>query len=168
MWTVAELSVALPKLLFTEGWQARASHNTEAAIGGLRLTTWSSGDAQQPGMWFEVELPEARMVTELQFRSPATGGGRGRGGRGAAAEGAPPPPPPGPGFPRGYKVDVSLDGASWQTVAEGAGTGISTTIAFAPVRAKHVRITQTAAPENAPAWTIESLQLYEPGSKVAR
>jgi hypothetical protein len=45
-------------------------------------------------------------------------------------------------------------------VAEGQGSGRTTTIVFAPVRAKAVRITLTAAAENA-AWTIERLRLFE-------
>ena len=55
-------------------------------------------------------------------------------------------------YPRGYKVEVSMDGQSWTTVAEGPGpaarpAGQTTVIAFAPVRAKFVSITQTAAAE---------------------
>jgi mono/diheme cytochrome c family protein len=66
------------------------------------------------------------------------------------------------GYPRGYKVQVSLDGATWSTpVAEGRGSGPSTTIAFAPVRAKFVRITQTADAPNAPVWSIQRLKLYQ-------
>jgi len=106
----------------------------------------------------------------------ARGGGAGRGGAPAAgAPGAPgaaapaaAPAPPAPvipvGYPRGYKVEVSMDGTSWGTapVATGAGTGAATTIAFAPVRAKFVRITQTAtAPADAPPFTMQRLRLYE-------
>ena len=51
--------------------------------GALTFTTWNTGAPQQPGMWFQVELPEAVRLTEIQFESP--GGGRGGGGGGAAA-----------------------------------------------------------------------------------
>ena len=38
---------------------------------------------QAPDMWFQVELPQAAMMTEVQFDAGAPGGGgRGRGGRG--------------------------------------------------------------------------------------
>jgi mono/diheme cytochrome c family protein len=66
------------------------------------------------------------------------------------------------GYPRGYKVQVSLDGATWSSpVAEGRGSGPTTIIAFAPVRAKFVRITQTADVQNAPVWSIQHLKLYQ-------
>jgi mono/diheme cytochrome c family protein/glucose/arabinose dehydrogenase len=72
------------------------------------------------------------------------------------------------GYPRGYKVQVSIDGATWSTpIAEGRGSGPITTIAFAPVRAKFVRITQTADAENAPVWSIQRLKLYQ-SSRLAQ
>ena len=33
-----------------------------------------------------------------------------------------------------------------------------------PVRARYIRITQTAAEEGAPAWTVSRLQVYGPAS----
>ncbi len=84
---------------------------------------------------------------------PRSGGGAGRGG---AAE-APPPV----GYPRGYQVQVSMDGTSWSApVAQGAASGSFTTIAFAPVQAKFVRITGTASAPDAPL-AIQRLKLFE-------
>ena len=68
--------------------------------------------------------------------------------------------PTGPGFPRGYRVEVSLDGNSWQQVADGIGTGPSTNVTFNPVSAKFVRMTLTTGVENGPPWSIQSLKLY--------
>jgi mono/diheme cytochrome c family protein len=157
MWTVPELMASLPALLFTDGWKATASHNSEAASGGLSLTAWNAGAPQEAGsMWFQVELPKPETLTEIQFQSPPPGG------RGAAVApgGSPVSTPGGPGFPRGYKVEASLDGTSWQAVAEGAGNGSSTTIPFQPVQAKFVRISLTASVETAPAWSIQGLRMY--------
>jgi len=101
-------------------------------------------------MWIAVELPQSAMVTEVQFESNVSGGGRGRGGA---------PQAPVIGFPRGYSVQVSTDGKTWsKPVAEGKGDGVRTTIAFAPVRATFVRITQTDTVADAPAWSIKSLK----------
>jgi hypothetical protein len=145
-------------------------------------------------MWLQVELPRPIMLTEIQFDSEsATGrGGRGRGGAPGRAGGAPAAatpagarqtgpspvtlaPPSSPqsggfqltgGYPRGYQVQVSMDGATWSApVAEGQGTGRSTVISFTPVAAKFVRITQTAAVDNAPPWAVMLLRLYESGSR---
>ncbi len=158
-WTVAELAASLPALLSQDGWQASASHNASAAIGGLRLTGWTSAAPQEPGMWFQVELPKPATISEAQFESPTPGGRRGGGGgRGAAAAGAPAPPPPTPGFPRGYLLELSLDGKAWTKAAEGQGAGAATVIPFAPASARFVRITQTGtAPD---AWSMQSFRLY--------
>jgi len=56
-----------------------------------------------------------------------------------------------------------LDGVKWTLSAQGQGTGVTTDIAFAPVRAKFVRITQTAAEPDAPLWSIQRLKVYEAG-----
>jgi mono/diheme cytochrome c family protein/glucose/arabinose dehydrogenase len=71
------------------------------------------------------------------------------------------------GYPRNYRVQVSTDGTTWSPpVAEGHGAP-TTTIAFAPVRAKFVRITQTAIEDNAPAFSIQRLKLYQSTKLVA-
>jgi hypothetical protein len=148
-------------------------------------------------MWFQIELPQPVSLTQLQFESAAVapenlptvpgaptrtaipgGAGRGRGGRGApgapAAAGAAAPapavpalPPPPLGYPRGYKVEVSLDGTKWTLVAQGQGSDVVTDISFPPARAKFVRLTQTASVENAPLWSIQRLRLYESGGTPA-
>jgi hypothetical protein len=64
------------------------------------------------------------------------------------------------GYPRGYKLEVSLNGTAWTPVAEGQSTGSPTVITFKPAQAKFVRITQTAATESAPPFTIAQLRLY--------
>jgi mono/diheme cytochrome c family protein/glucose/arabinose dehydrogenase len=193
MWTLPELEASLPRLLTAQpDWKATASDNPARAASAFTFLGWSTGAPQQPGMWFQIELPAPVMLTELQFDSAGAGGrGGGRGapaGRGAAptdasapAAGAAPPAaapaavppgvpfggPPNPaaaGFPRGYSVQVSLDGTTWSApVADGRGTSTSTVIAFAPVNAKFVRITQTAAAEGAPPWSIQRLRLYQAG-----
>jgi hypothetical protein len=201
MWTAEELGSSVPRMLLAQpGWKVTASHNAAAAPGALTFTTWNTAAPQQPGMWFQVELPEAVRLAEIQFESPAPGGrggGRGRGGPGgpgaqapgvapAAAPNVAPAPAPGAAsaaptpaaastqagpaaftpspaaYPRRYRVEVSMDGTNWGTpVAEGEGTGPSTVITFAPVRATFVRITQTAVVEGATPWSIQRLRLYE-------
>jgi hypothetical protein len=126
-------------------------------------------------MWFTVELPQPSMVTELQFDSlaaiprPARGraaavaptGPQGPDGRGGM-------PAPVVGYPRGYSVQVSVDGTSWsKPVAEGKGEGMHTTISFVPTRAKFLRITQTDTVEDAPAWSIRNMRIYEAPANTA-
>jgi mono/diheme cytochrome c family protein len=192
-WSVAELEASLPKVLLPDPtWKLSSSHNTTGVAGALTLASWSSQAPQAPGMWFQVELPKAETLTEVQFDSTAGGGRGGRGGAGrgaaqttnAAATGAPaaaapageaPAPqaggraagpggpggaPPNPGYPRGYKLETSMNGTTWTMAAEGPGSGTPTIITFKPVQAKFVRLTQTASPENAPAFSIQQLRLY--------
>ena len=79
-------------------------------------------------MWFQIELPEPAVVTELQFNS--AGGGfaaaersrrtRQRAGRARHATSRRPLVPAGP-YPREYKVEVSTNGTTW--TAGGRRTG---------------------------------------------
>jgi mono/diheme cytochrome c family protein len=90
IWTEPELEASLPDLLQGQSaWKLTASHNPGAAAGALTTFGWNSGEPQKAGMWFEVELPEAVMVAEVQFDAAA--GGRLGGGGGGRAQ----PPIPG-------------------------------------------------------------------------
>ncbi len=110
-WTLAELQAQLPsQLTNTTEWKLSASHNPAAvatfATAGSR---WDTGAAQEPNMWFQIELPQPAVIAELQLDAtaptgratgglggfgglgggpvaPARGGGGGR-GAGAAAGG---------------------------------------------------------------------------------
>ena len=149
-WTQAELAAMLPRPLVPDAtWTVSASHNAAAAPGALNFTRWTSGVPQQAGMWLRIDLPRVASLTELQFESAPVGGARGG-------------PPPAGTFPRAYRVEVSMDGMAWSgPVAIGEGNGRVTTATFAPVAAKAIRITQTAAVENAPIWSVERLRLFE-------
>jgi mono/diheme cytochrome c family protein/glucose/arabinose dehydrogenase len=165
-WTVEEVEATLPKPIDPQQLKFSASDGADTALYAPTLRGWTSEKAQVPGMWFQVELPAATTVTELQFDSPGPGGGGGgraaaaaagaAGGRGAAA-----PAPPAAGYPRSYDVQVSMDGKKWTKVASGQGTGQRTDVSFTPTQAKFVRITQTDNIQDAPAWTIRSLRIYE-------
>jgi len=86
------------------------------------------------------------MLTEIRFTSSTTGTGAGQTST----------------FPRAYRVQVSGDGTTWSSpVAEGQGVAGITVIAFTPVSAKFVRITQTATIANAPPWSMRLVRLYE-------
>jgi mono/diheme cytochrome c family protein len=165
-WTIEELEATVPRqVVFDSSWKFSASHNPAIANYAVTIQPWTSGIRQQPGMWLQVELPQPVRLTEVQFESgavavvedPIVPGAppRSGGGRGAAA-------PAGVGFPRGYQVQVSTDGSTWSApVAQGAGSGPSTSISFAPVQAKFVRITQTASVADAPPLAIQRLKLFE-------
>jgi mono/diheme cytochrome c family protein len=149
-WTVSELEASLPRLLVPDPtWKATASHNPAAASAALNFSGWSSAVPQEAGMWLQIELPSPVSLTEIQFDSPPAQAGN-QGGSAAPAR-----------YPRGYRVQVSADGQRWSPpVAEGEGTSSTTTIIFKPVRAKFVRITQTAAAASLPLWFVRSMRLF--------
>jgi hypothetical protein len=169
-WTQPELEASLPAALVAQAtWKVTASHNPQTAAGGLNFQGWTTGAAQQPGMWFQIELAEPATLTEIQFTSTLQMVGQQTvaGARGGGPT-TPPPPPVGT-YPRSYRVETSMDGSSWGTpVATGEGGGLMTAIAFRPVRAKFVRITQTAAATDGASWTMQRLRLYQaPGRPAA-
>jgi mono/diheme cytochrome c family protein/glucose/arabinose dehydrogenase len=163
-WTDTELAASLPRLLVpTPEWKVTASHDARPApqanaeggynfvgnaAGALSFLGWTTGVAQQAGMWFQIELPAPLTLTEIQFTSSSTGG---RGGAPAVST-----------FPRAYQVQTSADGATWSApIAQGSGVPGTTTIAFSPVSAKFIRITQTASAADAPPWSMRLLRLYQ-------
>jgi mono/diheme cytochrome c family protein len=163
-WTVAELEASLPRVVDPQAFKLSASHGAETASNAVTLRGWNTAAPQAAGMWFQIELAQPALITEVQFDSAAVpGAGRG-GGRGAA--GGPPAPPPVFMYPRGYSIQTSTDGKTWsKPVAEGKGESSRTTITFTPVRAKFVRITQTDTVAEAPMWSVSNLRVYEAPSK---
>jgi len=149
-WMYPELAASVPVLLHQQSsWKATASHESARAVRAFGTAGWSTMVPQEPGMWFQFELPEAVMLAEMRFLSAPSGP--------PTQQGAPRPVP----YARGYEVRVSMDGTTWsEPVVQGQGTGPVTALAFTPVRAKFVRITQTATTESAPPWGIQQLQLY--------
>ena len=172
-WTYPELAASVPVPLRPQAtWKATASHNAAKARGAFDFAGWTSGEPQAAGMWFQLELPEPATLTEVEFESPTMRVVRQGVAPNAAANSLPGPRPPEPlTYPRGYRVEVSTDGTSWSPVAEGKGGSLITSIAFAPTRARFVRVTQTAAPDGSPEtppgtlWAVQQLRLWTPPPK---
>ncbi|PHN07285.1 sorbosone dehydrogenase [Flavilitoribacter nigricans DSM 23189 = NBRC 102662] len=155
------LLASVPQVLIPqEGWKVTASHSASARIGGtaspksaFNFEGWTTGEQQKEGMWFQVELPQATTLTEIHFTAPPIR----RGWR-------PGSPPPIHTYPRAYEIQVSMDGKSWkQPVASGQCDEPDNIIAFQPVKARYLRITQTGSveqeEEKAP-WAMKELKLF--------
>jgi hypothetical protein len=105
-------------------------------------------------MWWQVELREAENLAEFHFYSEESGGG----GRG---RGAPPPSAFQTSAPRGYRVQLSMDGTTWsEPVAEGRANSTMNAITWTPRSARFLRITQTAASPGLPPWEMFNAKLY--------
>jgi hypothetical protein len=86
-WTVGELTSAIPTALSNAAqWKLTASHNADAAPNALGTSgaRWDTGAPQAAGQWFQIELPEATTIAEVQIDSSVPGA-RGRGGFGGGA-----------------------------------------------------------------------------------
>ncbi len=155
-WTLDELLPPVPTPLTNpSSWKLTASHNVAAAANASGATPgvrWDSGVAQQPGLWFQIELAEPATIAEVHLHSVVMmPGGRGRGGRGAG------PPVVGP---VAFSVQVSMDGQTWPApVAQGPGATPTTVIALPRSPARFVRITQTGTAVNGELWGIQQVRL---------
>jgi glucosylceramidase len=100
-------------------------------------TRWTSGTAQQPGQWVQVDLGGPQKVRRVVLDTGVDVGD----------------------FPRGYALSTSKDGSHWnEPVATGAGQGQLTTIDIAATGARFLRVVQTAtAPQ---WWSIADLRVY--------
>jgi mono/diheme cytochrome c family protein len=189
-WTLPELSPTVPALLENiQDWKLSASHNPDAVqniIAGAGR--WDTAAPQEPGMWFQIELPDTVTLAEVQFDSapggrgnaglggfgglgvqsgvtagPARAGGPGRGrgtgaGRGAGRGRGALRPA---GGPVAYTLQLSRDGTTWGApVVQSAGETPTTIARFSPAQAKFVRITQTGRAAG-DAWAIQQLRVYE-------
>ncbi len=149
-WTITELRSAMPQPLDGKTFKLTASDKPDgcdSAIDGKPDTRYTSGRAQTPGMWFQIELPQEAEIIGIQLDTLKSPGD----------------------YPRGYKVEVSMDGTAWgKPIAKGAGSGPVTNIEFPPVKAKFIRITQTGEVKGT-YWSIHELAVFgaKPGGKVA-
>lgn len=157
-----KLVASAPQTLIPQDdWKITASHTAATRIGGtasprsaFNFEGWTTGESQKNGMWFQVELPQARNFTEVQFNSPPIRRGPWRN-----------PLPSIPTYPISYEIEVSLDGKSWKKVAAGKGGEANVLIAFAPERGRLLRIRQNANAEKREdgletPWNIQELKIF--------
>jgi glucose/arabinose dehydrogenase/mono/diheme cytochrome c family protein len=160
MWSFAELAAATPLPLTNQAeWKASASHNTEGAANGINgtgSTRWTSNARQEPGMWYQIELPQPTTIAEIIVDASPAGGGlggfRGSGSGTMAAFGM-----------TAYRLQVSMDGTTWsEPIAEGKGGGLNptTVMSFAPVQARFIRVTQTGSVQFPVAWAIQRFRIF--------
>lgn len=166
-YTYDELVSDVPQILLpSKEWKITASHTVPTRIGGsaspasaFNFEGWSTGGNQKKGMWFQIEFPEQMNLSEVHFNAPPIS----RGWR-------PDAPPPLQTFPRSYILEVSIDGATWQPLAENTANHANIAIVFKPTQLKFLRITLAAdfGPEEdlEIPWSIRQMKLY--GTHIAK
>ena len=113
-----------------------AGETPAAAVDGDGSTRWSSGAAQQPGQYVQVDLGRTRTFRRVAIDSGASTGD----------------------YARGWELTASTDGTRWRTLARGTGTGQLTNADVRPTRARYLRVTSTAG--SGSWWSIADLRLY--------
>jgi hypothetical protein len=136
------------------GWIASASATDTYgdvpanAIDGNASTHWASGQGQNPGLWFQVNMLLPRSINGISIDAGASAGD----------------------YPRAYQVFVSLDGANWgHSIASGdqasgsyVGTGQVVNISFPTQQARFIRIVDLGSAGN--WWSLYELNVYaQPG-----
>jgi len=138
-----ELIAEIPKALFPQDtWKVTASSTALQGVGSTKdpsyafgFKGWKTETPQEPGMWFQVELPKEQNLAEIQFDSGEEQ------------------------FPKKYTVSVSANGSNWVEVGSGTGEkGINTIRWKSQSRNKFVRIQSSEKGEQ--PWAMKKLTLY--------
>jgi F5/8 type C domain len=119
-------------------WTAQASHNAEdaaLAFDANPSTFWDSKAKQVPGMWFQVDLGQLLVLDRVRISSP------------------------GRGFPVGYRIKLSEDGQDWHLVAEKSKNWTDVEEAFAPCRARYLRLEEIGQPDWPATWMISEIAI---------
>ncbi len=118
-------------------WTASASHNNDhagQAIDNQTDTLWSSGQPQEPGMWFQIDLGHEEVISGLTLISRSEQN------------------------PAGFRISTWDPGvAQWQTVFEQAENDESVDVMFTPTQTQFVNI-QLLKPADR-EWSISQAQV---------
>jgi endo-1,3(4)-beta-glucanase len=128
-------------------WKLTASHNEKElpkAIDGDLETRWDTRAPQAPGMWLQIDLPEAKEIVGLILDQ-----GKSRND-----------------YPRAYRIELSQNGTDWEKpILEGHEESRSTEYIFPRTSlAKSLRITQLGKTK-VNYWSVHEMQILAPITK---
>lgn len=141
-WSIAEARVTGPgasTALDRDDWSLTASSGAtslDAMVDGDPSTRWTTGTAQAAGQELTVDMAERVPTTGVVL--DATGST--------------------PDRPRSFAIDVSLDGATWRTVAEREGHTASVPVSWPATEARFVRVRLTGS--SAQWWSVHELDVH--------
>ena len=136
-----------PRALDPSGWTATADPSGPSdpccstdvashAIDDDASTRYSTGTAQTPGQYLQVDLGRPQRVVRFELDTGASTGD----------------------YPRGYSVAASTDGTTWSTVGTGAGSGQFTTVDLPGRTVRYLRVTLTAS--SGSWWSVADARAY--------
>ncbi|MEA9987115.1 discoidin domain-containing protein [Subtercola sp. RTI3] len=139
-WTIADLAVYAGSSIDRTGWNVTSSTGgpTTALTDSDVTTRWTTGTAQTPGQWIQVDFGAKLTYNNVTLDTEKNS---------TSAQ----------DYPRGYTVQSSNDGTSWTTIATGTGTVKATTIGFTATSSRYLRINQTASSGN--YWSVGDLSV---------
>jgi len=134
-WMISEIAASI-----TGPWAGgEASHfsgDAHQALDARLDTTWNTRNARQrPGMWFELDMGSPRRVERVVLEHPANQ------------------------QPRGYVVEVSVDGQTWQEVGRNDDNWGRVDATFSVVPARHIRVQTTNSSPYHP-WGISDVAVW--------
>jgi len=134
-WMISEISVSA-----TQPWSgAEASHYTNdahKAIDPSRETAWNTRAVKQkPGMWFTLDMGSLRRIEGITLEHPQSQ------------------------LPRGYALQVSTNGQSWQEVARADDNWEKVNVQFPPAGVRYVRTVTTNSSDHQP-WGIAQFVVW--------
>ena len=134
-WMISEIMVSV-----TSPWAgATASHfasDAGWACDARPDTVWSTRNAKQrPGMWFQLDMGSPRRIERVTLEHPPNR------------------------QPRGYVMEVSVDGQTWQEVARNDDNWGRAEARFPATQARHVRVRTTNSSPYHP-WGIRSIGVW--------
>ena len=148
VWTARLAGPGAPRQVSPSGWTATANPPGPTdpcctgdvaanAADGDASTRYSTGAAQTPGQYLQVDFGKPIPAREVVFDTGVSLGD----------------------YPRGYTVSVSADGQTWRTVvADGSGSGQFTTVDLNGGPVRYVRMTLTAAA--GAWWSVADVRAY--------
>lgn len=136
------------------GWSAKANISEEIvkeAFDNIRdiSSRWTTGRPQRPGDYFELDLGNIYRIAKISMAL------------GNITD-----------YPRGYKVDASLDGSKWDLIAKEDSARFPIVslvkeplkpkfdILFHPTNARYIRITQTGSHKEH-WWSIAEIHVFK-------
>ncbi len=145
-WSIYEFNVyavpgANPLPLDRTGWSATASPSSTSdipthALDGTFSTRWSSGQPQQPGQSFQVDMGQSLSISKIALDTGSSGGD----------------------YPRGYQVFTSTDGTTWgNAVASGLGSSY-TQISFPKQTVRYIKVVLTTS--SGSWWSIDEFYAF--------
>ena len=137
-WTIADLAVYAGSSIDRTGWNVTSSAPaaTAALTDNDMATRWTTGSAQSPGQWIQVDFGAKLTYNNLVLAAE----------KNSASE---------QDYPRSFTIQKSDNATTWTTVATGTGSPKATTIGFPATSSRYIRINQTGTDGN--WWSVGDL-----------